>query len=570
MSTKGLCLDPVIVEVLWSRLQSVVEEQARALMRTAFSAILTDSGDLAAGLFDARANMIVQATVGTPGHINTMATGLRHFMEKYPITALRPGDVLIGNDAYKIAGHLNDVTVVTPVFRGGRAVGTLANCCHMNDIGGRGLGTEAHDIYEEGLHIPFTKLYDQGRENAELMNIIQHNVRSPEFFFGDLHAMVVANDIGSRRFVEILTEFGLDDIEQLSDEILRRTEEATRAAFHTIPDGVYDNTIMSDGVDEPIELRVAIHVQGDEISVDFTGSSGASRYGINVPLGYTTAYTTYALKCVIAPDIPNNEGAFRPVRVTAAPGSILNAIFPAPVAARSVCGHLAAAVVMGALARALPRNVVAEGAVSLFSLTFRMFDEYDNLMAANFMNAGGMGAREGADGLSATAFPSAIRGTPVEVIEVTSPLFVKMRELRPDSGGAGQWRGGLGQIIQLGTRSRRPWHFPCRWDRVHNAPLGYFGGGPGARTELQVVDGDALHPKKHNVLLPGQEVILRLPGGGGYGDPLRRDENSVLADVRGGYVSLQAAREQYGVVISPELGTIDRAATAVRRGSTRG
>jgi N-methylhydantoinase B len=561
--------DPILLEVLWSRLIGVVEEQARTLMRTALSGILSDAGDLSAGVFDRRANMIAQAVTGTPGHINTMARGARRFVEHYPIDTLAPGDVLISNHPYEISGHLNDITVVTPIFHCDRIVGIVANCCHVADIGGRGLGTEAFDVYEEGLYIPYTKLYDRGRSNEELVRIIRGNVRRPDLFFGDLHAMVVANDTGARRLVDLLTEFDLADIEDLGDAILTRTEAAMRQAFRDVPDGTHEHEMTVDGYDQPLTIHCRVAIRGDDIEVDFAGSSPQSRWGINVPLGYITAYTTYALKTVLAPDIPNNEGGFRPIQVTAPERSIFNPRYPAPVAARATMGHLGAVCVIGALAGPLPERVLAEGATSLFNLTFRGETRDGELFNMNFMNAGGMGARAERDGLPATAFPSGIRGTPVEIIETTAPLFVTQKQLRPDSAGAGRARGGLGQILQVAVDTDKPYHFPARFSRAKFPPRGLLGGRPAAPLVLRTTSGRELHAMGYHLIEPRDEVIVEMPGGGGYGDPFARDVERVLRDVRGGYVSVDCARTEYGVVVDCERGVVDVEATERLRGKHR-
>ena len=557
--------DPITLEVLWSRLVGVVEEQARTLMRTALSGIISDAGDLSAGVFDRGANMIAQAVTGTPGHINTMARGARRFVEQFPIDTLAPGDVLIGNHAYEISGHLNDITLVTPIFHGDRVVGLFANCCHMADIGGRRLGTEAFDFYEAGLYIPYTKLYERGRSNEELVRIIRGNVRRPDLFFGDLHAMVVANDTGVKRLASLLDEFALPDIEALGAAITDRTEAAMRRAIREAPPGVYEHAMTVDGYDQPLTVRCRLTVRGDEVEADFAGSSPQSRWGINVPLGYITAYTTYALKTVLAPDIPNNEGSFRPVRVVAPAGSIFNPKYPAPVAARAMIGHLGAMCVIGALAQPMPERVLADGATSLFSLTFRGEARDGQLFNVNFMNAGGMGARAERDGLPATAFPSGIRGTPVEIMETTAPLFIRRKELRMDSAGAGRARGGLGQVIHAAVDTDKRWHFPCRFNRAKFPPRGLLGGGAAAPLVLRTTTGRELHSMGYHILEPDEEVIVEMPGGGGYGDPFERDPERVLRDVRDGRVSAERARSDYGVIVDAERLGVDTAATAELR-----
>src|SRR4051794_19725625 len=359
-------LDSIRLEVMWNRLISVVNEQATALMRTSFTTIVREAGDLSAGVFDTRGYMIAQAVTGTPGHINAMATCIHHFLAVYPKESLVPGDVLITNDPQKTSGHLHDFTVITPVFRNANLVGFFGNTCHVLDIGGIGLSTDGRSVYEEGLFVPITKLYDAGAPNRQLLAILAANVRAPEPVLGDIHAQAAGNDVGAARLIEFMDEFGLERLEPLADEIVGRSEQAMRAAIAALPDGIYQNTVYSDGYEEPVRLHVEITKQGDSLLVDWAGSSPESKRGINVVLNYTHAYTTYALKCALAPEVPNNEGSFRPVKVTAPEGSILNAIKPAPVAARHILGHFLPGVVFGALAEVIPDRVLAEGAANIW------------------------------------------------------------------------------------------------------------------------------------------------------------------------------------------------------------
>ena len=310
-------IDPITLEVFWNRLIATVNEQAAALMRTSFTTIVRESGDLSAGVFDTRGYMIAQAVTGTPGHINAMATCIHHFLAVYPPETLSPGDVMITNDPQKTSGHLHDFTVITPIFSGDRLVAFFGNTCHVLDIGGRVYGTDAHSMFEEGLYVPITKLFIAGQPNTELLKLLAANVRTPEPVLGDIYAQVAANDVGGRHLLEFMEEFGLDDITALSDEIVDRSERAMRAAIRQVPDGEYENEVYSDGYEAPVLLHVKITKSGDSMHVDWTGSSMESIRGINVVLNYTHAYTTYALKCALAPDVPNNEGSFRPVTVSA-------------------------------------------------------------------------------------------------------------------------------------------------------------------------------------------------------------------------------------------------------------
>ena len=323
-----LALDPVELEILWSRLVTIANEQAAALQRTSFTPIVRESGDLSAAVFDAEGRMLAQAVTGTPGHINSLATSMKHFVAAFPPSALEPGDVLITNDPWKTSGQLNDLSVVTPVFRDAKVIGFLGNCCHAVDIGGRGLSADAGEVFEEGLWIPMTKLYARGEPNGELFQILRANVRAPREVLGDLHAQVAGNRVGSDRLLEYLDEFRLEDLSLLSNEILSRSEGATRRAISEIPDGTYHKIIQTDGLDEPVTIDCSVIIDGDEIRVDYTGSSRQVERGINVVLNYTTAYTSYALKCAIAPGIPHNDGSFRPVTVSAPEGSILNPAIP--------------------------------------------------------------------------------------------------------------------------------------------------------------------------------------------------------------------------------------------------
>src|SRR5699024_10032337 len=360
--------DPVQIEVIWNRLITILEEQAKTLIRTSFSNILSDSEDLSAGLFDSQGNMITQANTGTPGHINTMALGVRHFIDKYPETSLEQGDVLIGNNAYEISGHLLDVTIVTPVFYNKNHIGYFASTCHVIDIGGVGYSPEGESIYEEGLHIPYLKYYIKGELNHSVQTIIEANTREPYKVLGDLRAQVVSQEVAILHLIEMMDEFNLNEIDTLGKEIMNISENAMRKAISKLPDGTYENEIFVDGIEEPVKLKCTINIKKDQLFIDFAGSSTASKKGINVSLYYTSAYVTFVLKAIIAPDIPNNQGSFIPVNITAPEGSIVNASHPMPTAARHVIGHAAPACVLGAMYYAIPKRTMAEGANVVWSV----------------------------------------------------------------------------------------------------------------------------------------------------------------------------------------------------------
>jgi N-methylhydantoinase B len=550
-------IDPVTLEILWTRLIQVTNEQAAALMRTSFTPIVREVGDLSAAVFDARGRMLAQAVTGTPGHINSLATGMKHFLAALPPETLRHGDVLITNDPWMTSGQLNDLSVVTPVFRAGRLIGFFGNTCHAIDIGGRGLSADAGEVFEEGLAIPIMKLFDAGRPNEVLLGLLAANVRAPEEVLGDLHAQVAGNQVGADRLLAYLDEMGLADLDLVGGEILDRSERAMRDALRAIPDGDYERTCFVDGLDEPIRIQCRLAVRGDEVTADFAGSSGQVDRGLNVVLNYTAAYTNYALKCAVAPEVPHNDGSFRPVRVTAPEGSIFNPRFPAAVAGRQIAGHFIPHTVFGALEAVLPGRVIAEGAGGIWLTTVRGAGR--RRFVSVFFSAGGTGARPTADGLSTTAFPSGVASSPVEVIETTGPLVIRRKEYRRDSGGAGRYRGGLGQVIEVEVRTGEPYVVSTLSDRFVQPAGGYRGGGPGAPAGFRTSTGRRRSPKLSLAMAAGETFTLELPGGGGYYDPAERPPEEVAADVAEGLVGAAAAEEAYGVRVTPRgrlLGTV--------------
>lgn len=546
-----------ILEILWNRLLSIAEEQAQVLMRTAFSTIVREAGDLSAAVFDRRGRMVAQARTGTPGHINTMARGMRFFLEEFPVETIRKGDVLISNDPYKLAGQLNDMCLVTPVFHHDRLVGFFASCCHMVDIGGVGLTADAREVFEEGLHVPFCKFHVEGHENRDVVRFLRANVRTPDEVIGDIYAQIAAGEIGARRLEQLLTEFALPDIETLSDEIVSRSERAMREAIQQFPEGRFSFACMNDGFDVPIRIEVSVERRGSDIHADFEGTADALPRGINVPLAYTIAYSSYAVKCIVAPDVPNNEGSFLPIKITAPEGSILNPIHPAPTAARHILGHFLPSVIFGAFQAAVPGTVPADSAAGLWVTQLSGRRRDGTSFAFAFFSCGGMGARVGKDGLSVTSFPSGIQNVATEVIEVASPVVLRQRELRPDSGGAGRQRGGLGQVIRFEVRTDGPCTLSAMYDRIRYAPWGAAGGADGAAGDVIGANGRQITPKGRSLIEPGEEVTLRLPGGGGHGFATERTEAAVREDIRDGYITPEAARNVYGRNIEPGASTLD-------------
>ena len=560
-------IDSILLEVLWKRLISIVNEQAAALIHSSFTTLVREAGDLSAGVFDARGRMLAQAVTGTPGHINTMANCVHdHVTRQYPIDSLQPGDTLITNDPWAASGHLFDLTIVTPVFYKGKGIGWFASTCHAMDIGGLTMGGDATELFEEGLFIPLMKLFKAGEPNDELFNIIRANVRVPDEVIGDIRAQQSGNVVGSRKLIEMMEEYQLDALDELSNLMLDRTERGLRDAIGKIPNGVYRSAVTIDGFDDPVTIQCKVTVDDHDIEVDFEGTSPQIRRGINVVMNYTHAYSTYTLMCAIAPEIPNNEGAFRPIRVKAPEGSILNCRRPAPVSARHLIGHFVSQPILKALSTPIPDQVIADGSAGLWNTMFEgELNDAGDVFAYIFFSAGGMGARPDRDGLSATAFPSGITGVPAEVIESVAPIRMHKRELLTDTGGAGKFRGGLGQEMILEVLTGKPAIHSCMYDRTKFPADGYHGGLPGTVGEVVLSDERHPHPKSRYVLHPRQTVTLRLPGGGGFYSPLERDPGRVLEDVKQGYVSLKGAEEKYGVVIDEKSLAVDEEKTKEER-----
>jgi N-methylhydantoinase B len=535
-------------QIMWDRLIAVVEEQAMTLVRTAFSTSVREAGDLSAGLFDAEARMMAQAVTGTPGHVNAMAESVGHFAARFGPQNTLEGDVYLTNDPWMGTGHLHDITVVTPVFRKGRHIGYFACTAHVVDIGGRGFGPDGREVYEEGLLIPITKFAQAGQVQPLLIEMIRANVRTPDQTVGDIHSLAACNAAGERRLHEMMDEFGIDDLVGLSAHILDTSRKATRAAIETVPDGVYRNEMRVDGYDAPVDMVVTLTVAGDRMTADFTGTSGPSSFGVNVPEVYTRAYACFALKCTIAPDVPNNAGSLEPFEIMAPEGSILAARRPAPVSVRHVLGHLVPDVVLGALHHALPDTVPAEGASSLWNIQIavRPLDGSGPGAEILMFNSGGTGARPGLDGLSATAFPSGVSTMSVEATEQVGPVIVWRKDLREGSGGPGTQRGGLGQVIEIEAREGYDFHFNAMFDRVEHPARGRAGGQAGAPGRVELADGTRLNSKGRQHVAAGRRLRLSLPGGGGYGAPETRARDDVRRDLAAGYITAGEARDIYG------------------------
>jgi N-methylhydantoinase B len=547
-------ISQVAWQVMWNRLISVVEEQAQALIRTAFSTSVREAGDLSAGVYNERGEMLAQAVTGTPGHVNAMAESVGHFIRRIGRQNMFEGDVYITNDPWEGTGHLHDITVVTPAFFEGRFVGFLACTAHVVDIGGRGFGADANSVYEEGLYLPIMKFAERGKVDQTMIAIVRGNVREPDQVVGDIHALATCNEIGLRRLVDMMEEFSLADLDGISTFILENSRRATIERIAALENGTASAEMEIDGFDTPINLKVKLSIEDERIVSDFDGTSGVDPKGINVPVVYTRAYACYALKCAIAPEIPNNAASLAPFEVTAPEGCILNAPHPAPVALRHVIGHMIPDTVYGALDQLLPGIVPAEGAGSLcnFQVSLRPRTDGPAPPDARFsevltFNSGGAGARPGLDGMSATAFPSGVMTMPAEATEQTGPIVIWRKELRPDSGGAGEYRGGLGQYMEIGARKGHEFDISAMFDRVNHPARGRRGGAEGGPTSIAQDDGTQMRGKGRQHVPHGRKVMLSLPGGAGYGAPADRDPVLVRRDLAHGYISADTARDYFGL-----------------------
>lgn len=527
-------------QVMWNRLISVVEEQALTLIRTAFSSSVREAGDLSAGVFDPEGRMIAQAVTGTPGHVNTMAAAVGHFINDIGPDRIYPGDVYLTNDPWKGTGHLHDITVTTPVFTD-ELIGFFASTAHVVDIGGRGFGPDAREVFEEGLRIPIMKWVERGQLNQNLVNIVQNNVREPDQVVGDIHGLAASNETGRRRLLAMLDEFDLRDLEDLSTFIFDRTRSATLTALESVPNGIYSNSMKVDGYNETITLAVELTVTDEGMHADFAGTSPLSDFGVNVPLTYAQAYFTYAMLVALAPELPNNYASLFPFTVSAPPGVILNAQHPDPVAVRHVIGHFVTDLCFGAIADAKPDVIPAEGSGALwnFQASARSANSADRLTPVELLmfNSGGSGARPSLDGLTATAFPSGVRTMSAEATEQIGPIVIWRKEIRADSGGAGKHRGGLGQVIEIGPTDGYLFEFSAMFDRVENPARGRRGGGEGAPGAVYLDDGTPFSAKGRQTVPADRRLILELPGGGGFGDPDQRDPEACKNDVRQGYTT---------------------------------
>jgi len=559
--------DPITLEILWRRLVSIVDEADASVARTAFSSLLRDAHDYTCMFTDSRGQELVQGTFCTPGQAGAMALGVKKLINSIPLEEYREGDVFIVNDPWLLAGHLNDVCVMSPIFYKQRPVAFTACVFHHSDIGGR-VASDNRQVYEEGIFIPPLRLYEAGVLNESVLNLIRWNVRTPEEVTGDLRSQVAANHVCAQKVVEMLADEGLDTLDDLADEIIDRTEKSMREAISGIPNGIYpyEGIIEGAGKRDDIRIKLKVEVKDTEIHVDFDGTSPQVDWGGNVVYNFTYAYVFMAVKSAFDPDIPINEGAIRPVKMTAPEGTVVNCKFPAAVAARMQIGHFMTEMVFKALAEATPDNIIAEsGGTPAQTNIFYGKRSNGNPWLTMIIRGGGLGAGSRMDGHHCAIFPANGANTPVEIFESDTPLIVEERSLVCDSGGPGKMRGGLGRkmIIRVPddhTAPQGPTSIALQAGRFKYAPRGLFGAGPGAMAKFTVNEKDG-DPSGLTLCQQGDVIQFLSAGGGGYGDALKRDPEAVEQDVINGYVSIEKAREDYGVVIDPATLKVDLDAT---------
>ncbi|NOX33103.1 MAG: hydantoinase B/oxoprolinase family protein [Deltaproteobacteria bacterium] len=559
--------DPITLEILWRRLVSIVDEADASVARTAFSSLLRDAHDYTCMFTDSRGQELVQGTFCTPGQAGAMALGVKKVVNLIPLENYKKGDVLIVNDPWLLAGHLNDVCVLSPIFYKEKPVAFTACVFHHSDIGGR-VSSDNREVFEEGIYIPVTKLYDAGKLNKDLLNMIRWNVRTPEEVTGDIRSQVAANHVCAGKIIEMLEDEGLDTLDDLADEIIGRTEASMRLAIEKIPDGTYahEGIIEGAGKRPDIKIKLAVNVEGSDIKVDFNGTSPQVDWGVNVVYNFTYAYVFMAIKSAFDPDIPINEGAIRPVKMTAPEGCIINCTFPAAVAARMQVGHFMTEMVFNALSLATPDNIIA-GSGGTPAQTNILYGKRANGKPWHTMiiRGGGMGASSRFDGHHCAIFPANGANTPVEILESDTPLIIEKRSLVTDSGGPGKQRGGIGRQMIVkspddGGNSPGRTTIAVQAGRFVYPPRGIFKGRDGSKAGF-LKNKDNADPSGLTFCDPGDRITFISAGGGGYGNPFERDPKAVEQDVQYGFVSIEKAEFDYGVIIEPDSLKLDLPAT---------
>jgi N-methylhydantoinase B len=546
--------DPITLGILWDRLISITDQVVATLVKTSFSTIVRESYDLSCVLFDANGQSLAQGSYSAPSFTSTAPQTVRHMLDKYPPEALQPGDVVITNDPWMGTGHLFDVNVLRPVFRGTKLVGYTFSITHLPDIGGLGWSIISTEVYEEGLRLPICKLVKAGQLNEELIDLIRINVRTPDMTIGALMANVSCTEVGGRLLLEFMDEYGIDDLAPLSDAIISQSENAMREKIREMPDGQYSYELKVDGVADDITIVCQVTVSGDSIHVDFDGTGPSIRLGVNTPFCYTHGMACYTIKCLTTANIPNNEGSFRPITVSAPEGCILNTMSPSPTAGRHIHGHFVTPAIFGALSQM--KNVPAEPGMIMSMPGFGTRRD-GRRFSSIYFGAGGLGALDNQDGTATTPAPTNMKKVPHEVWEDFTDISVISESFLCDSGGAGKFRGGVGVEIVMRNDSGHLMTFDFFACRTRIPARGINGGKSGALRQL-FINGEETQMGLRIGINPGDEIMVREAGGGGYGNPRERPVEKVLDDFKHGFVSIDGALQEYGVRIDLERLTAER------------
>ena len=531
--------DPIALSILWSRLISIVDEAGTTLQRTSFSTVTRESNDFAVVLMDRKGRSIAQSTISVPSFLGVLPMLTKALLADYfPEDSWEEGDVVITNDPWLCAGHKPDIGIVSPIFHQNKLIGFIGTIAHSPDMGGVLWGAGSRDLYEEGLMIPPTKLYTAGKPNDTMFNILFSNVRAADQSVGDIKAQIAANDQGIKSLLKLMQENDLDDLQDLSDAVISASEKAMRKALQEAPNGSYQYSYDTDGDGKGngCHFEITITIKDDEIIADYTGTSGPHPLSINAVLNYTYAYTAYPIKCTFSPDVPNNDGSFYPIKVTAPDNCLVNAKKPSPLGARNITGNMLHSVVFGALAKAVPEQVQADCGSACWCIVLNGEHNGKEFVEYFFLN-GGYGARPNMDGEHVLSFPTNVANVPIEILESDIAVMVTEKSLVPDSGGKGKYRGGLGQRFSFKNVGDKPLNISLLTEKTQTVAKGIIEGQDGQKGSLQIIPDREFPPKGLDKLHPGEELILTLPGGGGYGCIEERDENSIAEDKILGYIT---------------------------------
>ena len=535
-------VDPVRLGLIWRRIDGIVDQVAETFVRAAFSVVVRDNYDMAFSLFDELGRQLTQSKRSIPSFMGTLPRTLQAVLEKHPANTLAPGDTIITNDSWIGTGHLNDISMIHPIFRSGTLIAFAASTAHTVDIGGAP-SPSARDRYEEGLTIPICKIVEAGTESPVVLSFLEENLRQPTETLGDIRAQFAAYRDCARMLNRLFDEEEIDGLAVVADEIIKRSQLSMEAAIEALPDGTYTDGFDIDGVDQPLRVECIVTISGNTISIDFTGTSDQVLWPINSVLNYTQAYACYAVKCLLDPNAPNNAGTLAPISVSAPEGCLLNATPPAPVWGRHLSGHYVPPAIFGALAEVLPDKICAESGSPLWNVYFsgKKPNGDGNFVKMFFMN-GGHGARSHGDGPGCLSFPSNVSNQPIEAFEHQAPLLVTEKALVPDTGGAGKYRGGNAQRIGFISRSDQPMTMTIRHERVGFPPRGLLGGEVGS-VGIDMVNGRKIPAKSRTELKPGDEVSFQTPGGGGLFPPSEREPDMIQNDARSGLTTFAGRRE---------------------------